>query len=293
MRELLRARTVTSLVWAMHRQPPRQVLLLVLLLLLVVAVADELAGPHYSFSIFYLLVVIAVSATRRRAFVVPMTLLTAATWTAIEAVSLALDDPWLPLLWNLAARFGALYVTAMLVAAVMGMVREEREMSQTDALTGLLNRRGFYDQAEVEVARPEGAARLSVIYLDIDGFKAVNDQRGHAVGDNLLADVAREIERHVRHTDVVARLGGDEFVALLPAADAEVAMAVGRRIAAGLDELCRRRPWPVTFSIGVASAVTAPRSLDHLLSEADRLMYAAKQGGRRPGTSYVVGAAVA
>lgn len=282
---------VTGWVSRLHGQAPRHVLLLGILLLVLVALADALSGPHYSFSIFYLFVVVRVSATGRRSYLLPTAALVAVTWTAVEALNRPLEEAWLPSLWNTGARLGVLYLSALLVAVVVGAARHEREASRTDPLTGLHNRRGFRDQAELEISRAERSqGGLSAVYLDIDGFKDVNDLQGHAAGDRLLTQVARSLSRTMRKYDLVARVGGDEFVALLPGTCGDEAMAVARRAADDLDEMCRRGGWPVRVSIGVSSFVTAPRDVDELLEAADVLMYGAKREGRQTGRSTVRGA---
>lgn len=289
-RSPIRPSRVASWVWAVSRQPPRRVLLSAFLLLTAVAVADSISGSLYSFSVFYLLVVVRISATGREVYLIPTAVVTATTWSVVESVSLRLDDPWWPLAWNSAARFAVLSFTGLLVAAVVGMARVEREISRTDPLTGLHNRRGFYDTAELEVARAAGSGcPLSVLFLDVDRFKDVNDQQGHAAGDRLLIEVAGALIPQLRRRDdLLARLGGDEFVALLPDTDDVAAAAVAQRAAAALDALCGADGWPVGFSVGVATFDRPPVSVDELLSEADRLMYVAKRRSTNGSTATTV-----
>lgn len=273
----------------MSRQPAQRVLVSSLLLLVAVAAADLASGSLYSFSIFYLFVVVRPSATGRDGYLMPTALVTALTWSIVEAQALRLAEPLLPLLWNSAARFGVLWFTGLLVASVVETARAEREVSRTDPLTQLRNRRGFYDTAEAEVARAgRGPRPVSVVFLDLDGFKGVNDARGHATGDRLLSEVAATLAAHLRRYDVVARLGGDEFVALLPETDAATARTVVARVAQALEALSAAGDWPVGFSLGVATFLEAPGTVDELLSEADRLMYQAKRDGHATGTAAIV-----
>lgn len=284
---------VTGWVGSLHRQAPRRVLSVAALLLVLVAVADSVSGTNYSFSTFYLLVVVGVSATGRRPYLVPTALLTAATWTGVEALNRRLEEPWLPLAWNTAARFAVLYLAAVLVAAVVGAARHEREVSRTDPLTGIHNRRGLQDRALPELSRARRTQRpLSVAYLDVDGFKAVNDHSGHAAGDRLLVDVARTLERAMRHYDVVARVGGDEFVVLLPEVGGEQARSTAQRAVDALDDMCRREGWPVRVSVGVATFSEVPATVDDVLAVADGLMYDAKRSGATAGRSTVIGRTV-
>jgi diguanylate cyclase (GGDEF)-like protein len=151
-------------------------------------------------------------------------------------------------------------------------------------LTGLLNRRAFLDAIDRERARSDRHAfPLSVLLLDVDHFKRVNDGRGHAAGDAVLRGVARVLEAVARRSDFVARWGGEEFVVALPQtgeAGARVAAErVRRAVAAETHSVPEGEPVRVTVSIGVAS-LDAPWSVDRLLNAADVAMYAAKSHGR-------------
>lgn len=207
----------------------------------------------------------------------------------VDAVSSTTDHPLHAAVWNGAARFAVFYLCALLVATVVVMARDDRATSRTDPLTGLLNRKGFADLAELEVARAiRSGAPATVLYLDVDGFKAVNDVQGHAAGDRLLVDVARTLFSQARRVDVVARQGGDEFVCLLSDTGSEAASVAAHRTKAALDEMCMRHRWPVRFSIGLATFVRPPASVDDLLSAGDRLMYDAKRDGKVSKVSSVV-----
>lgn len=279
---------VMAVLEALRRQSPRRVLLLGLLLLAVVAVVDRAAGQYFSFSMFYLLVVVLVSASSGSAYGVPLALLAAGVWSGLESASMDLEEPVLPLLWNTATRLAVLLVTVSLVATVVELAHVERARSRGDALTGLLNRRGFCDLADRELVRAgRSGSALTVLYLDVDGFKRVNDTDGHLAGDALLSDVARTLEARVRRTDTAARIGGDEFVVLLPETPGAAAEVAAERVSHGLDEMCREGSWPVRFSIGLVTFVEPPESVDELLSQADRLMYSAKRSGQQTGRSTV------
>ena len=156
-------------------------------------------------------------------------------------------------------------------------------LADRDPLTGLLNRRGFARELRRAAALAGRHAQpATVLYLDLDGFKAVNDQHGHEAGDAALVHVGRLLEANLRETDAVARLGGDEFAALLALADAEA----GRAKAASLERLLAATPLiaqgrrvPLRASFGVR-ALTAGLSPERALAEADQAMYAAKRARR-------------
>lgn len=164
--------------------------------------------------------------------------------------------------------------------------RREREeemarAAQRDALTGLLNRRGFEGAAVRIVPGGSSQRRAALLYLDLDRFKPVNDTLGHEAGDELLRRLAGRIRRIVREGDLAARLGGDEFAILLPGVDRETTLRIAGRLhqeasrpytLAGTEVQCPP-------SIGVALHPTDGGDLRTLLQAADRAMYAAKSSG--------------
>jgi len=167
-----------------------------------------------------------------------------------------------------------------------------RQVATLDFLTGLPNRPALIDALWRAISRCErDAGGFSLLYIDLDGFKAVNDRHGHAIGDAVLCEVASVMQSVVRAEDFAARLGGDEF-ALLVAGDRACAEAAAERIMADVDERMRRDGWKVTVSIGAACFDTAPATVDEALAAADALMYRAKSAGRNRLVCRTVGAAV-
>jgi diguanylate cyclase (GGDEF)-like protein/PAS domain S-box-containing protein len=178
-----------------------------------------------------------------------------------------------------------LIVAGMLVAQDITdrKTREHRlkEWASRDGLTGVWNRDRLVQELERFLA--EGRRRDdragSLLFVDLDGFKAVNDSKGHAAGDELLRTVAREIEARVRCTDAVARIGGDEFAVLLPGATAAQAERVAEKITAAVTSV-----WPAGgrggASVGVTELEPGDRTALDVLSAADRAMYAVKRSRR-------------
>lgn len=170
---------------------------------------------------------------------------------------------------------------------------EERRKAQAalehlanhDPLTGLLNRRAFFVHGEAALARQAQLGEPAALMLiDLDHFKAVNDQYGHQAGDSLLAGVAHLVRQQLRDLDYVCRYGGEEFAVLLPGVD----LATAQRVAERLRQAVAAAPLahaqaaiPVTISIGVTQAAAGiPANLDQLLAYADLALYAAKRNGR-------------
>jgi diguanylate cyclase (GGDEF)-like protein len=168
-----------------------------------------------------------------------------------------------------------------------------RQVATLDSLTGLPNRPALIDALARAIAQYEqDGAGFSLLYIDLDGFKSVNDREGHAVGDAVLCEVASALQSVARAEDFAARLGGDEF-ALLIAGAASCAAAAARLVMAEVDERMRRDGWSVTVSVGAACFDTAPASVDEALATADALMYRAKSAGKNRLVCGTIGARTA
>jgi diguanylate cyclase (GGDEF)-like protein len=153
--------------------------------------------------------------------------------------------------------------------------------SRRDALTELVNKAGFYQvvSAEMEVCR-RYKRPLSIAYIDCDNFKAVNDRFGHHVGDQLLRMVAHIMTRKLRASDLAGRLGGDEFAVMLPETNPEACHMVVAMLQHRLLQEMQQHDWPVTFSIGIATFVHIPQTIDDMIQQADKLMYMVKRAGK-------------
>lgn len=157
----------------------------------------------------------------------------------------------------------------------------EAELARRDFLTGVANRRAFYERAEMEAARATlESGPITVAYLDIDGFKSVNDWGGHEAGDQLLVLMARTLVGHVRKTDLVGRLGGDEFAVLFPGTGGEDAKRILAKLHSELSAALENAPGKVSCSIGGATSLNGAEGADELIRKADEAMYRAKKAGK-------------
>jgi diguanylate cyclase (GGDEF)-like protein len=171
----------------------------------------------------------------------------------------------------------------LLILAKDRTVNRYKMAAATDPLTGLLNRRGFFEAAGslIAISRRNRMAPISVLAFDLDHFKAINDESGHATGDAVLQHFAKVARETLRATDIIGRMGGEEFVALLPSTAAEAAIAAERvRAAFAAASIVRNgRRIAATVSIGVASGSPAT-AIDLLITRADDALYRAKGNGR-------------
>ncbi|MGE5111236.1 MAG: GGDEF domain-containing protein [Acidobacteriaceae bacterium] len=258
---------------------PRWALYLISYLVLgVLAYLNYVSGPKFDIDLFYLIPIYFLTWF---AGLAPGVII-----TAVASMTLVFIDLGKPSLlnstgfyWDHLARFCFLLITAVLLGRLRESYRSASESSRSDFLTGLANRREFFAVAEQERLRAARYGKcVSVAYMDLDGFKEVNDRLGHSAGDAILMEVANALRANLRATDVVARMGGDEFVLLLPETDQAAAKAKLEQLQTILLELARERNWPVTYSIGLVTFTRAPKSTDEMIGEADHLMYTVKRG---------------
>jgi diguanylate cyclase (GGDEF)-like protein len=185
--------------------------------------------------------------------------------------------------WNAAMDVGVFLIVIFILSEAKHLYQRERELSREDFVTGLPNSRAFTEALTAEVTRVRRYRhQITIVYIDLDNFKQVNDRYGHHAGDLLLSAVARALRSSVREVDVVARLGGDEFALLLPETDAEAARLVLDKIERAL---CRSVTTPehghtVGFSAGAVTFEKPLDSVELMIQYADQVMYSVKLNGK-------------
>jgi diguanylate cyclase (GGDEF)-like protein len=246
---------------------------------------DGLASPLLN---AYLLPVITSALTLGKVFTLLGVGLVAACYIYLAGGVSPENIASLPFIGGLFAQLGPVllvgYITTMFSADIRYGLARAKMLAETDELTELLNVRGFALAANrlfAQAARHGRAA--SVLMIDSDNLKSVNDAHGHAAGNQLLRQLARAIQAELRFTDVAARYGGDEFIVLLPDTPAKGAMEVAERIRTRI----ATSPLPVngasvtaSVSIGIACYPEDGGTLDALAAHADGALYSAKQDGR-------------
>ncbi len=253
----------------------------IILLLLGLGIIDYFTGAELSISLFYL---VPISLASWSLGIKPgqiAAILAAFMWQISNlAAGEHVSSPFV-IVWNTVVRLGVFLIYSTLLSEFRIVLQHQTELSRTDPLTGILNRRTFYEAVSMELKKIDRYQRLfSVVFIDLDNFKSINDDFGHLTGDALLLRVAKCINSQLRGTDIAARLGGDEYAILMAETDEAAARKAISRIQTILIKEMASAKWPVTFSMGVLTCNSAPTSVQDTLHLADQLMYAAKRNGK-------------
>ena len=260
---------------------PGTVAFFALVSILALGVLDYLSGPNIAFSPFYLLPlsIVAWKVGTRRA--IGLAVLAALTWLFADlAAGADYSNPVVPI-WNTIARFSVFVLVIGLLATLRHSLETQSHLARVDPLTEVCNPRSFMSEAEeaVRACNREGRP-VTLVYLDLDDFKKINDTLGHSGGDDVLQAVASALTQSTRTSDLVGRLGGDEFAVVLSGTGSSAAVAVMddmlERVRSNLSSVSL----PVTFSAGAVTLLVAPKTLDEAISAADALMYEVKRSGK-------------
>lgn len=218
-----------------------------------------------------------------------------ATHQAVEGVVLGVERPdEKGLVWLLMSAFPEFGIDGGLVKVVANfnditqqklLELELHQQAHIDFLTGLSNRRQFMHQADMELARSVRYGKnLSLLMMDIDRFKEINDSHGHQIGDLVLRKLAEVCKGILREIDIIGRVGGEEFAVLLPETGEDAGAEVAERIRVAIESskvpVGKGSPIRFNVSIGVTSLSTREDSLDVLFARADKALYQAKEAGR-------------
>jgi diguanylate cyclase (GGDEF)-like protein len=247
----------------------------------VAGIADEVTGADVNVTVLYLLPIWFAAWFLGAAGGLGIALASVIAGWAADVATRSYYAPRLPIqVLNLAAQLALFTVVAVAVASLRKGGNREAALARTDSLTGLLNRRGFLEVARREIARSARSGRpLTVVLVDVDRFKEVNDVRGQDAGDHLLGGMGTALRSAMRAVDASARLGGDEFAVLLPDADLASIASVLDRLRLVLMQAAAEKAAPVTVSLGAATFSRPPASLDEMLRAAGRMLQDAKTNG--------------
>jgi len=250
-------------------------------IVLILGFVDYATGFEFSFSFFYLIPVTITAWAIGRGTGLCFSVLSATVWLTSNLLSGQVYSLPFIAVWNTLVRFGFYATVTILLTELHHAIEEERILANTDPLTGAMNRHSFNEITEKKMISSEIHNRpYTMVYIDLDNFKAVNDTLGHAVGDLVLKVVVDTIHTQIRSTDFLARIGGDEFAILLTDIDQKHAEPIVERVRSSLLEKMQASNWGITFSIGVLTVLNMPESADKLVSLTDALMYEVKGRGK-------------
>jgi diguanylate cyclase (GGDEF)-like protein len=265
------------------------ILALCLLLTLILGWVDYQTHTEVVLSVFYLVpIVISVWFIGERAALFVSLLAGGLAAYDTEVLSGVLEKNFWIAAWAVASRFMFFFFTVWLMGRQRRSMDSIREMARTDSLTGAYNARTIFELLQKEMERSRRFHHpLSLVYLDIDDFKAINDSLGHQTGNSVLSSIATTLKESVRRMDVVARLGGDEFSVLMPETGEAAVRTTVERVQESLSRTLGTRGWPVTISIGAVTYHRMDCTADEIIRKADNLMYQVKRGGKN-GVLYAV-----
>jgi diguanylate cyclase (GGDEF)-like protein len=238
---------------------------------------DYVASPLISFELYYFapIAITAWYVGRIPAYV--LAALSSLTRAHLYATMFAKDGQWL-YAYDFLLDSLLFFLVAYLILQFTRLVSKLTNESHTDHLTGVNNRRHFFEAGAAEVSRSfRYKYPLTLVYIDIDNFKRINDSHGHSRGDQLLADLAKAMREGLRASDVLGRIGGDEFAIVLPHTNLPQAELFVQRMREELEAVVAPFNPRVTLSVGVV-VYSADKSLtlDDLISKADKSMYSIK-----------------
>ncbi|GFE60359.1 GGDEF domain-containing protein [Geobacter sp. AOG2] len=260
------------------------IFLISILLTILIGYGDYQTGAHISMLLVYSVPVLVSAWYCGRLEGIVVAACAATSWLVVNMVHKVPSVSEAILSWNAFTRLGIFAMIAYAVSLQAQLRRalvREKLKSDTDRLTGLLNKGAFRDQVEEEMIRAQRYNHpISLAFIDLDNFKQVNDIHGHARGDRLLQHVGETIMHTIRRTDFAGRIGGDEFTVFFPETDEEQARKAIENLVQALDIMTSQSGWQVTASIGVVTCPVICDTYDALLGKADKLMYLAKEKGR-------------
>jgi len=254
----------------------------IMTLTVAIAWCDIVTPPYVFMTGFYLLPIFLANWYGANSLVIAV--VGVSIGTAMNTMSQTLPES--APIWQAALAYSSLVTVfvafSMLIAYLRTLLMQLKEESQTDGLTALRSRRHFMSVTQYEIHRSIRAGdAFTLVIIDLDNFKHVNDTQGHSAGDALLVAVSRCMTSTLRESDLVGRLGGDEFALALPRTNRAEAIEVLERLHANLRSLLQSFSQRVTASIGAVSVLPGTEvSIERLCDEADKVMYSVKRSSK-------------
>jgi diguanylate cyclase (GGDEF)-like protein len=259
--------------------PWRKIIWQVLSLCLVVSLGllDYLTGRELAFFQFYLIPVVLSGWFAGRWAAIFVAVISTLTWGVVDTwKGNPYSNPGIAY-WNAISRMIIFLLAAFVIAGNRRRLEQQTLLARVDALTHASNSRYFLELIQDAIKHSQQNARpFTLIYIDLDNFKKVNDNLGHSTGDAALAKIVRIMSNNIRDADQIGRMGGDEFAILLENTAEAAAHAALERLHPALKAEMVAQGWPITFSMGVLTCTNVLCSAEEALKQADNLMYKVK-----------------
>jgi diguanylate cyclase (GGDEF)-like protein len=269
----------------LNKTPKVIILIISIFLVIVIGYTDFLTGYEFAWSIFYFIPIYFSAWYGKKSISILIAILSGISWLIADIYS---GHPYSNIIipyFNGLVRTTTFLLFALLFSKIKEISQKEKELARRDFLTGLLNSRGFYEYLNNEIERfKRYKSPFTIVYMDIDNFKQLNDNIGHLKADEIIREIAREIRNHFHSADIIARLGGDEFCFLLVETDYQKAKLAMDKLKDKLLSFVSDKNLPITFSYGAATFEN-DLSIKNLTPEevvkiADDLMYESKKNGK-------------
>ncbi len=240
-----------------------------------------LSGPTIELSMFYLIPLVFAAWYIGTGLGIFVSVMSVVDWFAVDA---PLEEGLAQLgddLFNASARLVVFLVVVMFIHLLRQALDRAHALARVDPLTQLLNVQSLHELGSRELSKAmRHGSPMTSMFIDLDGFKAINDTLGHQAGDAVLRTFAQALRANVRATDLAARVGGDEFLIVMPDTGPDVAAHIAAKLRDQMLKAMRSADWSVTFSLGVSTFVHPPHTIDDLVNRADAMMYRVKELGR-------------
>ena len=239
---------------------------------------DYLTGVEIHFLLLYLVPIFLASWYISKEAGIALALFASFVWLAVHWLGgNSYSSAWVGY-WNFIMRAATLTLFAITQAQLRSKLTELSHLASRDFLTGLPNGHAFYELAAKEMDRAFGMEPMTLVCIDITGFKWINHRFGYPAGDQLMCSIAHTIRQNVPRPDLVGRLGGTSYGVLLPGIGSDLAHLILQRVQTALDYERRKNAHPLTFFISAVACTRAPRTVAELMQQADAQMTRIKNG---------------
>ena len=261
-----------------ERRSRLTVILIAITLTILLGALDVATSIEMHFLLLYLVPIFLGTWFVSRDVGVSLAIFGSLAWSVADfLIGRANSSPWIAY-WNLLMRTGVFVAFAFTQASLKSKLDELSHLASRDFLTGLPNGHAFYELAAKEMDRAFGMEPMTLVCIDITGFKWINHRFGYPAGDQLMCSIAHTIRQNVPRPDLVGRLGGTSYGVLLPGIGSDLAHLILQRVQTALDYERRKNAHPLTFFISAVACTRAPRTVAELMQQADAQMTRIKNG---------------